>query len=395
MIANNRILFLTSVMKMGHGVSVVLDRLASELKILGWEIHIASNNCDNSYLSENVHRIYADLDSVKRIANDLDCRTVIAVTSPFFEMLPALKNEYKTVAYEMGDPTPDLFPVDGHVRQSIAEHKRINVYPQVDKVLTISEFLRHDIKWLQSESVYLGCDHVADLGTKGLQDFPLGASKSLKIGTLMRLGEGEAHYKGLTIFEDLKSRFIGQQVEFHIMGKGTNKDKESWENKGYVVHLNATDEERSVYLRQLDVFFSPSLWEGFNLPLVEAQASGTVAIAFDVGAHPEVTPFVFKGLDEIENQIRLWMDEFDLLKQNSAQAYFFVRRKFVWSEISKLFSDQIASEITGNGFRSKGKRTHRNRTPPLSHIRAGIHCWRQHGFLYTVRLLGKKVTPSK
>lgn len=395
MIANNRVLFLTSVMKMGHGVSVVLERLANELATLGWDVHIASNNCDNSNLSENVHRIYADPDSVKRIAIDLDCSVVIAVTSPFFEMLPELNSSFKTVAYEMGDPTPGLFPVDGHARQMIADHKRVNVYPYVDKVLTISEFLRHDVEWLQSDLVYLGCDHVADLGTKGLQDFPLGASKSLKIGTLMRLGEGEAHYKGLNLFENLKSRFIGQQVEFHIMGKGTNKDKENWENKGYVVHLNATDEERSMYLRQLDVFFSPSLWEGFNLPLVEAQASGTVAIAFDVGAHPEVTPFVFKSLDEIENHVQLWMNDFDLLKKNSAQAYVFARKKFVWSKVSLSFSNQLESLFEGKILRFTGESKTRFKVPMARHVNAGVMCVKQHGFPYTLGLIWKKTSSKK
>ncbi len=395
MIANNRILFLTSVMKMGHGVSVVLERLANELRILGWEIHIASNNCDNSYLSKNVHRIYADLDSVRQTASDFDCSTVIAVTSPFFEMLPSLNSSYKTVAYEMGDPTPELFPIDGQVRQLIAEHKRVNVYPHVNKVLTISEFLRHDINWLQSESVYLGCDHVADAGTKGLQDFPLGASKPLKIGTLMRLGDGEAHYKGLTLFENLKSRFIGERVEFHIMGKGTTKDKESWENKGYVVHLNATDEQRSLYLRQLDVFFSPSLWEGFNLPLVEAQASGTVAVALDVGAHPEVTPFTYKGLDEIEIQIRLWMNDFDLLKENSAQAYFFVRKKFVWKKICSTFSDQVESLFEGKILQFTSKSKNSIKVPMARQVKAGIDCVKQHGLIYTLRLMWKKTSSHR
>jgi glycosyltransferase involved in cell wall biosynthesis len=389
-ISINRILFLSSVMKMGHGVSVVLERLASELRELGWEVHIASNNCDNSNLSKNVHRIYADLDSVKKIASDLQCSTVIAVTSPFFEMLPALKAEHKTVAYEMGDPTPELFPADGHARQLIAENKRVNVYPKIDKVLTISEFLRHDIKWLQSESVYLGCDHVTDLGTKGLQDFSLGTRDSLKVGTLMRLGDGEAHYKGLNLFEDLKSRFTNQNVEFHIMGKGTSQDRASWEGKGYTVHLNATDEERSTYLRKLDVFFSPSLWEGFNLPLVEAQASGTVAVALDVGAHPEVTPFVFQGLDEIESQIRLWMIDFNLLKQNSAQAYHFARRKFAWSKISSTFSDQIESLFTGNVLPSTGVSKNRSSAPLVRHVKAGLQCLKQHGFLYTLKLIWKK-----
>lgn len=40
----------------------------------------------------------------------------------------------------------------------------------------------------------------------------------------------------------------------------------------------------------VDVGLSVSLWEGFNLPLVELLHSGTPAIAFRIGAHPEVVP---------------------------------------------------------------------------------------------------------
>jgi glycosyltransferase involved in cell wall biosynthesis len=394
-IEKNTILFLSSVMKMGHGVSVVLERLASELRMLGWDVHIASSNCDDSNLSKNVHRVYADFESVQHLAKELECSTVIAVTSPFFEMLPLFGKDFKTVAYEMGDPTPELFPIDGETRRLIAENKRINVYPHVDKVFTISEFLRHDIEWLQSEAIYLGCDHVADRGTKGLQEFSLGISKPLRLGTLMRLGEGEAHYKGLTVFEDLKLRLENENIEFHIMGKGTVADKKFWENKGYIVHLNASDDERSSYLRELDVFLSPSLWEGFNLPLVEAQASGTVAVALDVGAHPEVTPYALKGVDEIAHQIRLWITDFDLLKLNSAQAYYFVRRNFIWSQVSKIFSDQLMS-ISGKKnvqyFNSKPRDI---RNPLSRHFSAGLKCLKQHGFMYTSRLIWKRAFPRK
>lgn len=372
---------------MGHGVSVVLERLASELRMLGWDVHIASSNCDDSNLSNNVHRVYADFESVQHLAKELECSIVIAVTSPFFEMLPLFGKEFKTVAYEMGDPTPELFPIDGETRRLIAENKRINVYPYVDKVLTISEFLRHDIKWLRSEAIHLGCDHVSDRGTKGLQDFSPGISKTLRLGTLMRLGEGESNYKGLTVFEDLKLKLENENIEFHIMGKGTVADRNSWENKGYIVHLNASDDERSSYLRELDVFFSPSLWEGFNLPLVEAQASGTVALALDVGAHPEVTPYALKDVDEIANQIRLWINDFDLLKLNSAQAYYFVRRKFIWSQVSKIFSDRITSLSGKKNTQYLNAKPRGIRTPFSRHLSAGLKCLNQHGFFYTARLV--------
>jgi len=39
-----------------------------------------------------------------------------------------------------------------------------------------------------------------------------------------------------------------------------------------------------------------SLWEGFNLPLVEAQAQGKAVIAYDCWAHPEVVANGLSGV---------------------------------------------------------------------------------------------------
>ena len=48
------------------------------------------------------------------------------------------------------------------------------------------------------------------------------------------------------------------------------------------------DEELPLYYAACDVYATGTMWEGFNLPLVEAQACGKPVVAFDIGAHPEV-----------------------------------------------------------------------------------------------------------
>ncbi len=48
------------------------------------------------------------------------------------------------------------------------------------------------------------------------------------------------------------------------------------------------DEELPYYYAACDVYATASLWEGFNMPIVEAQACGKPVIAFDLGPHPEV-----------------------------------------------------------------------------------------------------------
>lgn len=58
----------------------------------------------------------------------------------------------------------------------------------------------------------------------------------------------------------------------------------------------ASDEEVPLYYAACDVYVSATLWEGFNLPLAEAQACGRPVIAFDLGPHPEVVEQGVTGL---------------------------------------------------------------------------------------------------
>ncbi|WP_158045242.1 glycosyltransferase [Skermanella pratensis] len=48
------------------------------------------------------------------------------------------------------------------------------------------------------------------------------------------------------------------------------------------------DAELQAIMAASDLGISVSLWEGFNLPLAEMQWQGQPAVAFDIGAHPEV-----------------------------------------------------------------------------------------------------------
>ena len=42
------------------------------------------------------------------------------------------------------------------------------------------------------------------------------------------------------------------------------------------------------YYAAADVYATATLWEGFDMPLAEAQACGTMAVAFDIGPHKEI-----------------------------------------------------------------------------------------------------------
>jgi len=316
-------------MAMGFGVAVVIENLAEELARRGHCVDVGCIHWDRNQ-GENfqVHVLSAEPASVHKLASDLRSEYVIAHTSPFFEVLPKLPGPYERWVWEHGDPTPELFPFDGTERRRIAQNKHTNVYPNVDRVITISEFIREDIGWPDADLVYNGCDHLRPARSSSP------GKKKLRVGTLMRLGEGEAFYKGNQLFLDLVEycRLRSDDLEFYLMGRGSKRDAEPFEELGVITYTNATDQERAQYLADLDIFVSLSLWEGFNLPLVEAMVSGTFTIAFDTGAHPEVTPGVVSSLTEMGGLILSLNINRSVLHARSETARTYISQHYRWSK---------------------------------------------------------------
>ena len=327
-------LFLTYRMILGWGVDVAVANMAQHMIAMGYKVTIGCLDKDDSYNHLSVLLVHNDPQSIDRLIEQLGCDCVVAHTSPFFEVLPHLKSKISVWAMEYGDPTPELFKHDFTERNVIKQNKLLNCYPFVNGVIGISKFIRSDIKWPTAKVVYMGCDHAPDLGPKGIFDIDQTPDASLKVGTLMRLGQGESNYKGNQLFLDLVTKYKSKNsaVKFFVMGRGTPEDAHFFESMGIEVFLNAPDEEKWTYLRGLDVFLSPSQWEGFNLPLAEAQAVGTIGLAFDTGAHPEVTPHVVSSVDEAVELIHMLSQNKALLIQESALAYRYVRNKFSWKK---------------------------------------------------------------
>ena len=74
-----------------------------------------------------------------------------------------------------------------------------------------------------------------------------------------------------------KHTFLGYSKKLRYMAN------DSISFTGYI-----TDEEIPYYFAACSVYATATLWEGFNLPLVEAQACGKPVVAFNIGPHPEV-----------------------------------------------------------------------------------------------------------
>jgi glycosyltransferase involved in cell wall biosynthesis len=335
------ILFLSVVMERGWGVSLEIGEICRRLRRDGVRAFAAGGQPDESFAWLDVEAVEAEAGAIVRLAQRLGADVIAAQTSPYFEVLPSLSDRFETWAWENGDPTPGFFAESHEERQQIIRYKRTAVYPRVHRVVAISDFVKHDIRWPAADVVRLGADHVPVRPDKSLEDIGHPESGALRIGTLMRLGDGEARYKGTSFFLQLAAdlRALGIPVECHVAGRGTERDGAQFRERGILPHLNLSDEERTDYLRSLDVFVSMSLWEGFNLPLVEAQAVGTFALGLDVGAHPEVCPFLMRHPNDAVRYITRGLEDHAWLRDQSALCSKFVRSQYSWDSTAR----QVAS----------------------------------------------------
>lgn len=333
------VLFLSSVMLQGYGVSVVAEQVTQRWARDGLSVHIGCIHGDTLVLGDGdaeVHVVSCEPSpfGIESYCRQNDLGVVLAQTSPYFEVLPELPPSLFRVAFEHGDPTPELFSHDAHERRRIVDNKRKSVYPRVDIVTCSSHFLAEDIGWPAASVVHLGCDHVPDFGPKVV----VSSDEHLTVGCLMRLGPGEALYKGNDLLLELIERLSDLKgLRFRIMGRGDQSDVDWWSRYGVEVAVNAPDEAKAQFLRESDILVSPSLWEGFNLPVVEAQALGTPSLAFDTGAHPETSAVVARSVTDMENLIRACHADRGLLQTMSDRAYRYARTAFSW--------DRTASEL--------------------------------------------------
>lgn len=312
-------------MTMGHGVAEAVAMQVRGLRQAGIPAVVGCLESDDHYAGLGPVRVAPDAAAVADFAAANGATVIVAHGSPYFELLPELTGPFHTIAFEYGDPSPGLFPEpEASQRRAVIEHKRHEVYPHVARVAAISEFIRHEIDWPQADVLVLGIEHVPDLGPKTQRQ----VHGPLRVGALMRLGPGEARYKGPAELRELVDLVPG--VTWEWAGRGTPADAADLRAAGISVHLNLDDEGRTEYLRGLDVFVTTSLWEGTNLPLVEAEALGTPGLALDVAAHPEFTPFVDGSIEDMAARLRHFRDHPELVVAAGRESYEFVRTRMSW-----------------------------------------------------------------
>lgn len=285
---------------MGYGVSVVVQEQASALVRAGWLVDVFCLKDDGVKPVPGVcvKEVSTNLVGLRTRLEWGGYRIVVAHTWPFYRLLPKLRGVFR-IAWEHGAPPARLFPGQEEFRRSFSAGNLEEVYPNVERVVAISGYIRKEIGWERATVIHNGSDHLwKHRETPG--DKPAGAV--LRILMVSRLWESERIYKGIEDLVEL-AKALPSSHEVVLAGRGGEDDAAYLRGRGLKVELNPSDWELCQLYESTDLVVSLSRWEGFNLPLVEAGFFGKPAYALDLCAHPEVTPFVFPDVAAMREKI--------------------------------------------------------------------------------------------
>jgi 1,2-diacylglycerol 3-alpha-glucosyltransferase len=164
-----------------------------------------------------------------------------------------------------------------------------------DNITTISRYLaRQYPDHLQSKIVvkYIDIDHRRfHLNIDGSRIRNLYGLKNKPI--VLYVGRLSPH-KGIHLLIRAFDLCRKQFPRAHLLIVGQSSFKRYKKKLGMISGRNTIyagfveDEELPEYYAACTVYASASLWEGYDMPLAEAQACGKPAVVFDVGSHKEV-----------------------------------------------------------------------------------------------------------
>lgn len=202
----------------------------------------------------------------------------------------------KFVYYNYGINYPELFP-------SFLERTYLRVFialanwtiRRADGAISISQFLQQRLEketGLISEVAYPKID--ISQFHEGLDGLPVREKYNLGSSPLLVYIGRISPHKGVHLLIEAFN-LVRQEIpdaKLLIVGKhtfpGYSKKLKEMANSSVIFAGYVADEELPHYYAACDVYATATMWEGFNLPLAEAQACGKPVVAFNIGPHLEV-----------------------------------------------------------------------------------------------------------
>ena len=398
-----RIAFLSTFFVGEYGVTRVLAAQMPLLVAAGHHVDLYACFLDKSLVAKGVHAVRVPThfrglrECLRRGAYDV----VVACTEQFFSLIAGWKLNAVTVAYEHGYiPVELTVPAEREQHRQMIEERVSRIYPAFDYVLTISKYAVDYIRWPKAFVLYNGADHFAKAlsncsrdsagkdsaaGLNSISGKNCAASTvpPVRVLAVCRYREVEWEGKGMDDFCRLK-KDLGDRVDITVVGGGDAVTCKKLADAG-VRGLGAVKDpvEMARLYEGCDVLVSFSRCEMFNLPLAEAGFAHRPALALNVCAHPEVTPFVFPGYEEIRDYIAGATAQ--SLRADGERMFAFVDARFRWEmnaqrflefleRISKPADSMSPANVAGISKPENAPRSpKKSRKPsPLFHMRWGF-----------------------
>lgn len=168
-------------------------------------------------------------------------------------------------------------------------------YRSADRIVSISRYLADVLKretGRDSEVEHVAIDRTAYHA--GIDGTPVRTKYGIGTDSLVVYVGRVSPHKGVDLliraFQEARQSIPNARLI--IAGKPTFKgyierlEREAGDN---VTFVGVVPEDRlPQYYAAADVYATATLWEGFDMPLAEAQACGTMVVAFDIGPHKEI-----------------------------------------------------------------------------------------------------------
>lgn len=384
---------ITSWMRLGWGVDLTLHLTACALRARGHEIRLYTANHDGSFARAPYeiihtpvvpHRLFPRFEwrarRYIRYFNEEPNDIYLIATQPWFYYPWFLKQP--VVNYEFGVVPTTGFSWRKKLMWAYMRFTQFHLYhPGAASLVSNSEFTKRALPWFvrkKTTPIYHGIEHYDPFHPDHSTLFPSpllkpdpkdpGNPKEVPLdrrsGEELRKEFREEHgfmdtdvvglyigrinpvdqpYKGTHELFELVPRLKKDypQFKFVMVGLGTEKDGELCRKAGIVPLLNHPDWKMRQVFVGCDLYASASTWEGFNLPVLEAQYFGKPVLVYKMAAHPEVvndgkSGHLATGREDFEKHLRELITNPDRREREGREGREWAKN-FTWKKCAEEF----------------------------------------------------------
>lgn len=365
--------FITERMILGHGVDTVIDRIASGLCDLGYECDVYCNNFDDTFKkhkpynlirlpgikSSNVLDLESKIKKLRLLLNNSAADIFLINSFPFYSLAGSLNKPVISINY--GIVSTEGMPLKRKLFYRYMDFtQNFSYFRKSSAVVSISNYLSNKLPGFlrkKASCIHLGSDHYSRIETnkKQIQEFrrKLGVKENdcllLYVG---RLNPVNQPYKGTQELIELfhAANMQNSAVKLLMVGFGSQNDEIAIKNEGVLAISNAPWEMMPLIYSSCDIYTTCTKWEGFDLPIVEAQSFGKPSVCYNLCAHPEITEnektgFLVNTKEEFLNKILMLSSDKNLINEMTLNCLEF-SKKFTWEKTVSEYDNKIKKVLT-------------------------------------------------